>query len=53
MHFRYECEVNSDLCGVCGDCVNVPNGGFYSCDCDDGFESYGDPSEWELICVGK
>ena len=48
-----ECERDTDLCGDNGDCINILGGGFYSCDCNDGYTQDGDPSDNTLTCVGR
>ena len=48
-----ECAVDSTLCGSGGTCMNIDNGNFYSCDCNDGFEENGaSVSDGSLTCVG-
>ena len=49
-----ECDDYPDpaLCGVNGDCVNIDDGGFYSCDCDDGYAGEGPASTLDLRCIG-
>ena len=49
-----ECAVDSTLCGSDGTCMNIDNGNFYSCDCNDGFEGNGaSASDGSLTCVGR
>ena len=48
-----ECAEDSNLCGP-GTCSNIPNGGFYSCDCSvSGYESNSlSASTGDLDCIG-
>ena len=46
-----ECE-NSRICAF-GKCVNILNGDFYTCKCEDGYEMTGDASTGSLRCTGE
>ena len=47
-----ECSAVANLCGHFGSCVNIEDGGFYSCDCDDGYAGVGPASTLDLRCIG-
>ena len=48
-----ECADDSTLCGDDGTCMNIDNGNFYSCDCNNGFEeNVASASDGSLTCVG-
>ena len=49
-----ECAADTTLCMPGGTCQNLPNGNFYTCNCDTaGYESNGgDPSSGQLGCQG-
>ena len=48
-----ECADEPNLCGdFGGSCVNIADGGFYSCDCDPGYAGEGDASTLGLRCIG-
>ena len=47
-----ECVLPRDLCGHHGTCINLPNGRFYYCKCDDGYKQTGDPKTRHRTCTG-
>lgn len=48
-----ECTAIPALCRPGGTCINILNGGFYSCTCGDGYRNNGLPaSDLMETCVG-
>ena len=46
-----ECKVSDSICGH-GTCWNLPNGRYYYCDCEEGYQQTGDPCTLSRTCTG-